>query len=343
MQPFLSIIVPVYNCKKYLRQCVESIKNQTFTNFELILVDDGSTDGCGEICDSFAAEDYRIKAIHQPNGGAWAARNTGVRASSGQYVGFADGDDTLEPDMYKIMALCAMEHDCDVVMCDILSESESSETVMSGAPALREGYYSLSDMETSVFPKMMYSGQFFDFGIVPMLWNKIFRRSIIVRHCQKNVPRIKISEDAACVYPSITDCSCMYYLKSMALYRYRRHDSQTTVRYSENLPEQISELYNLFQHSKIAEKYPEQLDYYFAYMTKISISNELNPENKIPYSEKLKTIRGIIKSSKERGIIGKISIKSMPLVHKIYFTLVRLGFVRCLAVLIRLTKKLQQH
>ena len=93
----VSIIVPAYNCIKSLEYCVRSIQQQTYTGFELILVDDGSIDGSGELCDKFAAADSRIKVIHKPNGGVSAARNVGIDAATSEYITFCDSDDYLEP------------------------------------------------------------------------------------------------------------------------------------------------------------------------------------------------------------------------------------------------------
>ncbi|PWM78597.1 MAG: glycosyl transferase family 2 [Phascolarctobacterium sp.] len=99
----LSVIVPVYNVEKYLKKCIESLLNQTYKNLEIILVDDGSTDSSGEICDEYAAMDNRIKVIHKENGGLSSARNAGIDISTGNYIGFVDGDDYIAEDMYEYL------------------------------------------------------------------------------------------------------------------------------------------------------------------------------------------------------------------------------------------------
>ncbi|MGL5903256.1 MAG: glycosyltransferase family 2 protein, partial [Cetobacterium sp.] len=103
MNPKISIIVPVYKVEPYLRRCIDSILNQTFTNFELILVDDGSPDRCGEICDEYAKKDCRIKVIHKKNGGLSSARNIGLNIAKGDYIGFVDSDDWIDADMYETL------------------------------------------------------------------------------------------------------------------------------------------------------------------------------------------------------------------------------------------------
>ena len=101
--PLISIVVPVYNVEDYLEECVESILAQTYPNIEVVLVDDGSTDGCPAICDRYAAENDRVKSVHRENGGLSAARNTGVKACSGDYVGFIDSDDYISPAFYEAL------------------------------------------------------------------------------------------------------------------------------------------------------------------------------------------------------------------------------------------------
>ena len=103
MEPLISVIVPVYKVEQYLDECVQSIRNQTYTNLEIILVDDGSPDRCPEMCDEYARQDSRIKVIHKPNGGLSSARNAGLDIATGEYVGFVDSDDIVKPNMYETL------------------------------------------------------------------------------------------------------------------------------------------------------------------------------------------------------------------------------------------------
>ncbi len=122
--PELSIIVPVYKVEPYLRKCIDSILAQTFTDFELILVDDGSPDQCPQICDDYASKDDRIIVIHQPNKGVSAARNAGLDKAKGKYIGFVDSDDWIEPDMYEEMIHSIVSTNSDVVICAAKYENE---------------------------------------------------------------------------------------------------------------------------------------------------------------------------------------------------------------------------
>jgi glycosyltransferase involved in cell wall biosynthesis len=115
----LSIIVPVYNKEKYLDEAIGSILKQTWSDFELILVNDGSKDGSGVICDHYASLDSRIRVVHQANGGVSAARNTGLEMSRGAYIGFVDSDDVIEADMYELLIRNARQHNADISVCGI--------------------------------------------------------------------------------------------------------------------------------------------------------------------------------------------------------------------------------
>lgn len=114
----ISIIVPVYNVEKYLENCIESILNQTFKDFELILVDDGSTDNSGKICDIYEKKDSRIKVIHKNNGGLSSARNAGLDIACGKYVGFIDSDDSIHPRMYEILYDLIKKYESDISCCN---------------------------------------------------------------------------------------------------------------------------------------------------------------------------------------------------------------------------------
>lgn len=114
----ISIIVPVYNVEQYLENCIESILNQTFKDYELILVDDGATDKSGEICDKYEKKDSRIRVIHKSNGGLSSARNAGLDVACGKYIGFVDSDDSIHPKMYEILYDLAQKYKSDISCCN---------------------------------------------------------------------------------------------------------------------------------------------------------------------------------------------------------------------------------
>ncbi len=120
MRPLISIIVPVYNTEKYLDKCIQSVLAQTYTNWELLLIDDGSTDSSGAICDKYAAEDSRIRVFHKENGGVSSARNLGLDNAKGEWITFVDADDWVEASMLKELRSEALSNNADYVYCDLL-------------------------------------------------------------------------------------------------------------------------------------------------------------------------------------------------------------------------------
>lgn len=125
----LSIIVPIYKTELYLKKCIDSILNQIFKNFELILVADGSPDRCGEICDEYAKKDNRIKVIHKKNGGQASARNEGLDIAKGNYIGFVDSDDWLEPNMYEVLYNEIIKSNSIISICKITTSKKIKNKV----------------------------------------------------------------------------------------------------------------------------------------------------------------------------------------------------------------------
>lgn len=128
-EPRISVIVPVYNAQYYLNRCLDSLQNQIYSNLEFILVDDGSSDNSGNICDRYAASDDRFQVIHRENGGAAAARNDGLDAATGEWVGFVDSDDYIEPDMYAYLWELAQHNHADIVQCGVLWEENGKQKI----------------------------------------------------------------------------------------------------------------------------------------------------------------------------------------------------------------------
>ena len=116
-EPKISVIVPVYKVEPYLRKCLDSIAGQTYQNLEIILVDDGSPDSCGSICDEYAVQDKRVRVIHKENGGVSSARNAGLAAATGDWIGWVDSDDWIEPDLYSYMLEKVREYGADIAVC----------------------------------------------------------------------------------------------------------------------------------------------------------------------------------------------------------------------------------
>jgi glycosyltransferase involved in cell wall biosynthesis len=201
---------------------VDSILRQSFSDIEIILVDDGSTDDCPQICDAYAKRDSRIRVIHKENGGLVSARKEGLRAATGRYIGYVDGDDWIEPDMYERMYRTITEQKVDIVMCGRFEDTvDVHRAVYQGLP---EGRYDKDAMKKEIYPRMIVNGAFFEWGLFPGVWDKLFKRECLEPFQMKVDEEIVMGEDAACAYPCLLNVQSIYILHE-CLYHYRQTTS----------------------------------------------------------------------------------------------------------------------
>lgn len=168
MNELVSVIVPIYKAEPYLDRCVQSIVDQTYTNIEIILVDDGSPDDCPTMCDAWAKKDSRIRVIHQENGGFSAARNAGLDAATGAYIQFVDSDDWIEPNMVEALVICALQTNADIVRCGYYEENGTQQLAFSSTAQTH-----CPDQNTLVVDLMN------DGLLSGALWNKLYRRTAL--------------------------------------------------------------------------------------------------------------------------------------------------------------------
>lgn len=197
----ISIIITVYNIEPYLKKCVSSILAQTYQNLEVILVDDGSTDDSSALCDFYRQKDDRIRVVHKTNGGLVSARKTGLAAAQGEYVGFVDGDDWIEPQMYEHLMKLAEDYQADMVLGGSI-EDISGQTV-NKTNNLKPGVYDKERLRKEVYPYMFCSESFFSMGIQPYIWNKLMRRELAQKCVTAVDDRIRVGEDVAAVMPML--------------------------------------------------------------------------------------------------------------------------------------------
>ncbi len=208
-QPEISIIVPVYKVERYLRQCLDSILGQTFGDWECILVDDGSPDGCPQLCDEYAARDPRFRVIHRTNGGLSAARNSGLREARGRYIGFVDSDDWVAPQMFERLYELITEHGTDMAQVGF-----RKEYVGHASPKRLVEQVEVADR------KRIVRENIYDDRLPNYMWNKLFRREVI----NSEFPEGKVFEDMAAINRWACDIRSAV-LAPDTLYHYRMRKS----------------------------------------------------------------------------------------------------------------------
>ena len=268
----ISVIVPVYKVEKYLEKCIESVLKQTYTNLQIILVDDGSPDNCGKICDEYAKKDSRIEVIHKANGGLSDARNVGISKAKGRYIGFVDSDDYIKEDMYEILLNLIKKYDADVSICNLYDVIDGNECIRNKENGIRE--YSRLDILKKVL---------LDKNIQSYAWNKLYEKELFD---EIKYPIGKKYEDIGTTFYLFEKCNKIVVTSEPEYYYLKRADSlvnnvteSTILDYTEII---IQRYLYIKQNIKELRKYN---NYYLA-KTLITAHNDI--ENLENISEEMK-------------------------------------------------------
>lgn len=229
--PEISVIVPVYNVEKYLSRCIDSILNQTMQDFEIILINDGSTDSSPKICNEYGRKDKRIRVVHKSNERVSAARNDGIKVAKGKYVSFVDSDDWIQPTMYEEMYEKAVSLNCDFVMCDYTKKGKEVEYTVS-QPIL-EGFYDKSRIEKDIFKCLI---MFEDIELPPTISNCtcLFDREFLINNELYYDEDIHYCEDSIFGSKAMYNANRFYYMKASYFYNYFYNPNSTTSKYNYN-------------------------------------------------------------------------------------------------------------
>lgn len=306
----LSIIVPVYNVEKYLRKCIESILNQSFTNFELILVNDGSTDSSKEICEEYLQKDSRIILLNKENGGLSSARNLGLSKATGKYVALVDSDDWIDIHMYQSMVTSLENTNADIVVCGhkVVNIDGSIDEINTTKESIL-----YSELEAT---KLILK----DEKIFSFAWDKVYRRELF-----ENItyPVGRIYEDTATTYKLFHKAKSILHLNKAYYYYIRRNDSLCHINDKEILRRQHNFLgfYERYLFIKNNPQYMEAFDKSEAIVLNMGLSLlHFNLKNKKLFEEEY--IKDLISKLKVLDIINN---KSVPQKDRIEHYLLRLS------------------
>lgn len=265
----LSVVVPIYNAEKYLNQCIDSITNQKLEDIEVILVDDGSTDASGRICEDYAAHDSRIRVIHQKNQGMLAARYTGALGAAGQYISFVDADDWIDQETYSLF-LPQMREDIDIIIY-----GKGTETADSGTARplflYEEGYYDKKRIRSEIWRNALWDEKYKRSGMPHSLCDKIFKRELILRSYGliEEKFHINIGEDAMILFPMLQWVESAF-ISHQCPYHYRKHLTKTPAYVLED--SYFRNLFNWYEyldkHTREITGIKKQLDYIYMNLMK---------------------------------------------------------------------------
>ena len=240
--PLISVITPVYNAAAYLARAADSLRAQTLTDWELLLIDDGSTDDSPALCDRLAAQDNRIRAVHQPNRGVSAARNAGLDAARGQYLAFLDADDWVEPDFLAVLLQLLRDTGADLSICCVEDPFDWNEKVQDGVVSVQELRAAPSRYANPVFTNYLY--------------NKLYRADLVRKNCIRLPDQVRRCEDAWFVQDYLLVCQSAA-VTTRRLYHYVQNDGSAMHRFYEGVCRDEVPLmrrqYALFHPAPLAE------------------------------------------------------------------------------------------
>ncbi|MGM9594487.1 MAG: glycosyltransferase family 2 protein [Candidatus Onthomonas sp.] len=245
MNDKISVIVPIYNVEPYLRKCVDSILAQTYQNLEIILVDDGSPDSCGAICDEYAKKDSRVTVIHKSNGGLSDARNAGLDVITGNYVAFVDSDDWIEAQMYEKLLGYLKHFNADIALGGVADEWEHDGTITT----VKVSDYGCTPFAVNPIEAMRryFHGSW-------AAWDKLYKAELFqdVRY-----PVGEINEDEAIVLHLLSKCSCICYTNEI-FYHYMKRPSHRSITISDFSVKKLAWQKHCADNLKFIQKnYPE--------------------------------------------------------------------------------------
>ena len=261
---FFSVIVPVYKVEKYLRNCIDSVLNQTFSDFELILVDDGSPDMCGKICDEYKEKDSRIKVVHKTNGGLASARRAGIKCAEGEYVFNLDSDDLIENDTLECAYNIINDTNCDSVSVSYkwVKNGRTIDVTNDGLP---EGLYNETDIKKHIYPRLLMDKNMKHISYY--LSGKAVKRELLTPHQLNVSEKISLGEDLCCVIPCYLNTSSVYISKKEA-YLYNVREDSISKEFNTNQIFLIENVINEISDKgiKLLDDYNEQLCRYSCFM-----------------------------------------------------------------------------
>lgn len=278
----VSIIVPIFKVEKYLKRCIDSILNQTYRNIEIILIDDGSPDNCGKIADEYALKDKRIKVIHQKNMGLSEARNRGIEISKGEYIGFVDSDDYIEPTMFQDLYNAIIDNDADISICNFYVISNKRKVAKNNFK--RRNFNKIEALK----------GVLLDKDIQSYAWNKLYKRELF-----ENIkyPIGKKYEDIGTTFYLFEKSNKIAYIEKPE-YNYLNREDSIVFNYNEQTIMDYTDII-IERYKYVDNKYEQLKKYNFYYLAKTLITafNDAESLNKINNSlmKKIEELYSIVK------------------------------------------------
>ena len=310
----ISVIVPVYNSEKYLKRCIDSILNQTYKAIELILVDDGSPDNCGKICDEYAKKDKRVRVIHKTNAGVSAARNSGIEIALGNYATFVDSDDYIEPEMYSNMMEKVHQYNCDVVMCDCIKDFTDHSEIYTHD--IRAGFYDKEQLVNEYYPHLLMMENV-EYPATISNWLILFNRNKLGN--LRYVVGVRYSEDLLFGAQLVYNTDSFYYMKEQAYYHYYMNPTSATHKFTVDKWNDYKTLhFEIIKYFSECESFDfsHQIDLCLLFFVYNSVSNIFSADN-LEREKKFEIVKNILGDNEVRRMFSNIKVLKLPISKKL--------------------------
>ena len=319
----ISVIMPVYNVEKYIHRSVDSVLNQTYSDFELLLIDDGSPDHCPQICDEYAQKDPRVKVIHKPNGGLLSARNAGILVAKWNYITFVDPDDWADERMLQFVHDTLTNSPVPLDMILFAAHDVFKDHMGETVNHVPEGYYDRERLEKEIFPRLIIdSRNGLNAGCIQAhTWDKACKRELLVKHYTRD-ERIRVFTDVPMTYECLLNCQNIYISNQHLYYYNRTNEDSIRSRSKENF---------------LTKSFYYMVDYMQKHLNGISpaVDRQLNElpasliirtgkwrvRNKSSFRE---AVRHMKEGLRESGLLSLVSVKGLPVAPQIVILLFKL-------------------
>ena len=329
METTVSVIVPVYNVEPLLKRCVDSILKQRKKDLEIILVNDGSTDGSGAICDAYAKEDKRIKVIHKENGGLTSAWKAGLKLATSNYVGFVDSDDWIDEDMYERMYQIAEAEQADVVVCGLVFDFEDSKVPKrSEISNFRSKSYDRKALE-ELFPTLINDGHFFGRTIQPARVTKLYRRILLEQNVQYCSDQVSVGEDMQITFPVLLDTQKLCVVQNFYPYHYWINNKSITGKHDSTYVEKVKlitrQLYKISVAKRVYDFAP-QIRNDFLSLCVLAVKNEIYKNYKAGRTTVVKNVQNICQDEMVQEALKNHTMDKLSLSIRVYIWLMKHGW-----------------
>ena len=327
----VSIVIPLYNCEKYVEKCLDALLNQTYKDIEIIIVNDGSTDKGKEICDEYAEKHKNIKVIDKSNGGVSSAWIQGLEYANGEYIGFMDPDDYCESDYYETLLNNLLATKSDIVVCGYVKESEDGKILKKVTPStwLKCGVY---DTEELVFIKQNYYQK--HLTVLPAKWAKLIKRNLVMNNIALYDKTLSLGDDIGITIATFFDSSRVSLINYFG-YHYVQHDRSITHQFKEKLILNYESLYNnirkICNEKKYSEMYVNQeMLFQLISVTGLILTSDNRRKEKINYLKKLRNLNSVrlALAAKGTGLTRNENIIRILFKYKMFGLLIFLASIK---------------